>query len=399
MFRCHNCTLLSLIYRAYDLSATYQLTKLNWMDGGARFEISVKEPPDTTKEQFSLMLQNLLAERFRVAIHREKKAMQVYNLVVAKGGPKFKEMVEESEESVDERPPSLGSGGGPDLDKDGFYIVPKGARGCKGCILVAEGEKARIYAETMQQLAGVLSGELERPVLDSTRLTGKYDIRSPFVACTGHWLCPSLSMSARTVEELANFFVLEIERGIEGTDIRSGVIKVATDHEGVTPFLKKALRVAAPASKATGVPITTHTYAADRTGERQAEIFEAEGLNPAMVCLGHCDDTDDMSYLRDLLKRGGARGAPETLSWQQRAQCIKKLVDAGFCKSDVLVQRLVLWTSMAGAGAMEAMEKMNPDGMLFNTRKTIPYLRQLGVTDQQIRLITVENPRRFFGGV
>ena len=229
------------------------------------------------------------------------------------------------------------------------------------------------------------------------------------VACTGHWLAPSSSMSARTVEELANFFVLEIERGIEGTDIRPGVIKVATDHEGVTPFLEKALRAAARASKATGIPVTTHTYAADRTGEMQAEIFEAEGLNPAMVCLGHCDDTDDVGYLTGLLKRGytigmdhltwGTRGAPETLSWQQRAQCIKKLIDAGFNNKMFLSNDWYFGTSIAGAGAMEAMEKVNPDGMLFNTRKTIPYLKQLGVTDQQIRLITIENPRRFFGGV
>jgi predicted metal-dependent phosphotriesterase family hydrolase len=40
---------------------------------------------------------------------------------------------------------------------------------------------------------------------------------------------------------------------------------------------------------------------------------------------------------------------------------------------------------------------MNPDGMLLNTRKTIPYLEQLGVTKQQLRTITVDNPRRFFG--
>src|SRR5215470_1915058 len=61
------------------------------------------------------------------------------------------------------------------------------------------------------------------------------------VASTGHWLYPSLSMAARTVDELAEFFALEIERGIDGTGIKPGVIKVATDHEGATPFLEKAL--------------------------------------------------------------------------------------------------------------------------------------------------------------
>jgi phosphotriesterase-related protein len=134
------------------------------------------------------------------------------------------------------------------------------------------------------------------------------------VACTGHWLSPSLSMAARTADELAEFFILEIERGIEGTDIKPGVIKVATDQEGVTPFLEGALRAAARASKTTGVPVTTHTYAAGRIGEKQADIFESEGLNPVAVCLGHCDDSDDMGYLTGLLKRGYTIGM-DHLTW------------------------------------------------------------------------------------
>lgn len=231
------------------------------------------------------------------------------------------------------------------------------------------------------------------------------------VACTGHWLAPSLSMGARSTEELAEFFVLEIERGIEGTDIKPGVIKVATDHEGVTPFLEKALRAAARASKATGIPVTTHTYAADRIGEKQADIFEAEGLNPAMVCLGHCDDSDDMGYLTGLVKRGytigmdhltwGTSQATEanakTLSWQQRTRNVKTLIDAGFAKQLFLSNDWYFGISIAGTGAMEILEQRNPDGMLFNTRNTIPYLKQLGVTAEQIRTITVENPRHFFG--
>jgi phosphotriesterase-related protein len=233
------------------------------------------------------------------------------------------------------------------------------------------------------------------------------------VACTGHWLSPSLSMAARTVEELTDFFVLEIERGIEGTDVRPGVIKVAADHEGVTPFLERALRAAARASKATGVPVTTHTYAADRIGEKQADIFESEGLSPASVCLGHCDDTDDMGYLAGLVKRGytigmdhltwgsaAAKAAnPQVLSYQERAQCVKKLVDAGFGNHLFLSNDWYFGASVFATGAMDANEKANPDGMLFTTRKVIPYLKQIGITEQQIRTMTVENPRRFFGGV
>jgi hypothetical protein len=41
-------------------------------------------------------------------------------------------------------------------------------------------------------------------------------------------------------------------------------------------------------------------------------------------------------------------------------------------------------------------EKVNPDGLLFTIRKTIPYLKQLDVSEQQIQAIAVENPKRFF---
>jgi len=302
------------------------------------------------------------------------------------------------------------------------------------------------------------------------------------IACTGHWLIPALSMEARTANELGDFFTLEIERGLEGTGIKPGVIKVATDRDGVTPFLDRALRAAARASKATGVPVTTHTYAQARIAEKQAAIFEEEGLNPAMVCLGHCDDSDDMAYLTGLVKRGytigmdhltwgpdepssgqtGGAGAPGSvcepgscaanappsfrakqadafssrfipvklsaggernlsvsarrslddrdpessnqnaaagpLSWQRRAQSIKTLVDAGFAKQIFLSNDWYFGISIAPTGFMQTKDKQNPDGILFTNRKIIPYLKQIGLTDQQIRTMTVDNPKRFFGG-
>src|SRR6266849_7631606 len=69
------------------------------------------------------------------------------------------------------------------------------------------------------------------------------------VPCTEHWLDPSWSMKQRTIEELAQFFIREIQVGIEGTGIKAGVIKVANDIEGITPFGATLLRAAARASK------------------------------------------------------------------------------------------------------------------------------------------------------
>lgn len=233
------------------------------------------------------------------------------------------------------------------------------------------------------------------------------------VPCTGHWLHPALSISSRTMEELADFFVREIDRGIEDTDIKAGVIKVAT--EEMTPVREKILRAAARASKATGVPIETHSMAAIRGGEQQAEIFESEGLDPAMVSIGHSDHSTDLDYLMGLVKRGYTismdhfplgvvpPGQTQTEAmapslWPAKAERVKKLVDAGFANKIFLSNDWLFADSAFPTGTAAMLDKINPDGMLFLTRKVIPKLKELGVSDQAIRTMTVDNPRRFFGG-
>jgi predicted metal-dependent phosphotriesterase family hydrolase len=75
------------------------------------------------------------------------------------------------------------------------------------------------------------------------------------------------------------------------------------------------------------------------------------------------------------------------------------LVDGGFGDRVFLSNDWFFGLAIAPTGAMEAMEKNNPDGNLFVTRKVIPYLKQIGVSEQAIRTMTVDNPKRFFGGV
>src|ERR1039458_6380226 len=84
-----NIDLFSLVTLAYGINA-YQLAGPDWLPA-ARFDITAKLPPATNREQYRLMLQNLLAERFKLAVHRDKKEGQAFDLVVAKNGPKLKE--------------------------------------------------------------------------------------------------------------------------------------------------------------------------------------------------------------------------------------------------------------------------------------------------------------------
>jgi phosphotriesterase-related protein len=233
------------------------------------------------------------------------------------------------------------------------------------------------------------------------------------IACTGHWLDESNAMSARTVEELADFFVREIEVGIEGTDIKAGVIKVANGAT-ITPFGEKLLRAASRASKATGVPITTHSPATERMGEKQAVIFENEGLSPSSVCIGHSDNSAAdyrMGLIKrgyylgmDNLPRGGAAPAaapaqqPAPLTFDQRMAAIKDLVDAGFAERVQLGSDHSLGMALQPTAANAARLAQNPDGILFVTRKVVPALKAIGLSEQAIRTMTVDAPRRFFDG-
>jgi uncharacterized protein (TIGR03435 family) len=84
-----NATLKELVEGAYALE-NYQVTGgTGWIDS-ARFDVQAKPASTTTREQLLLMLRPLLADRFKLAFHRETKELPVYALVVAKGGPKFK---------------------------------------------------------------------------------------------------------------------------------------------------------------------------------------------------------------------------------------------------------------------------------------------------------------------
>jgi phosphotriesterase-related protein len=206
--------------------------------------------------------------------------------------------------------------------------------------------------------------------------------------------------------DLRDFFIREIEQGIDGTQVKAGVIKVASLEKDLTELEERALRAAARASKATGVPIQTHTRANLRNGEKQATIFEAEGVDPARVSLGHSDDTDDMDYFLGLAKRGYTLGMDHVhrgLSaqfkppFEKRVDCIKRLIDAGFAGRVFLSQDAESCGELLPAAAQDGRVKIDPpDGMLFVSERLIPRLRQIGVSEQDIRTITIENPRRFF---
>jgi uncharacterized protein (TIGR03435 family) len=115
-------------------------------------------PPDTQKEQFQLMMQKLLAERFHLAVHHETRNFPGYELVVAKGGPKLKETVVKPTAGVtDGLPPPPPQG----IGKDGFPIG-KGMGTSEGAF------RMRAEAESMAEFATFLGGMIGQALGDET---------------------------------------------------------------------------------------------------------------------------------------------------------------------------------------------------------------------------------------
>ena len=274
----------------------------------------------------------------------------------------------------------------------------------EGTINKAVTEFKQAYSEGLRTIVDVTTIDLGRDIRMLEQVSRESGIN--IICATGTWRdIPRVFWSA-TPDMIAPLYIREIEEGIEGTGIKAAIIKVANDVGGVTPEGEIVLRAAARAQKATGVPISTHTWAPERVGEQQVRIFEDEGVDLNRVYVGHSNDTTDTGYLIGLLEKGvwigldrypGGR-MPGTPDWEGRTDTIKKLIDAGFGHRIMLGHDWSVTLSIASLQIQEDRQRYNPDGYLFITRRVLPRLRELGATEKQISQIMVDNPRRFFEG-
>ena len=175
-----NFTLLQLITKAYDVKA-YQVQGLSWMTPmSQRFDIVANLPAGATKEQVPQMLQQLLAERFKLVVHSDNKEQKVYALVVAKGGAKMKETP--APVAADGTAPNPAVTGSSSVtinqSKSGASEVSNGTGMRQKMIPSADGKSIRfeISKATMPLLAEGLSPLVDRPIVDMTELKGDYEV-------------------------------------------------------------------------------------------------------------------------------------------------------------------------------------------------------------------------------
>ena len=145
-----------------------QIEGPDWL-GQARFDLAATIPADGSAAQLEGMLQSLLADRFKMTMHREKKEFPVYALGVARGGAKLQPSAAGPEPVTTEKQPEVnvaagGSSAGVGADLGG------------GSSFMLGNNRLEVKKLTMTDFAEVLTRFVDRAVINETGLTGKYDV-------------------------------------------------------------------------------------------------------------------------------------------------------------------------------------------------------------------------------
>jgi phosphotriesterase-related protein len=262
---------------------------------------------------------------------------------------------------------------------------------------IAERKMADLYRRGIRAIVDLTTVDLGRDIDLIVGVARRSRVH--IVVATGVWWMPQRYFGAHGVDAVAELFVRDITQGIGNSGVKAAIIKCATDTAGVTPVIENVLRASARAQKATGVPISTHTWAAGRTGEAQQAIFAQEGVDLSRVIIGHSGDSDDLRYLRGLMERGSTIGMDRFglenfLPTAKRVEVLARLCAEGYAARMVLSHDANCWTDMV----TEDEKRRTRPLWHYNhiSDDILPALRKAGVKEDQIEQMLVRNPQSIF---
>ncbi len=220
--------------------------------------------------------------------------------------------------------------------------------------------------------------------------TGFYHVDEPFL----FWW---------EIDDIVDQLIPEVEEGIQGTDIKPGVIKCASDTE-ITSTNEKLLRVAARLHKKSGLPVITHSSSDYKNGIPQLEILLDEGVSPSKLVIGHCGDTTDLVYLETLLASGcyiglDRFGIEEILPTDSRIDTCVDLLEKGYEDQIVISHDYSVCIDWFAQEKL-TRKRLDRDALWsFHhiLMDIIPRLIDKGVTEKQIKKLTIGNPMKILG--
>lgn len=206
-------------------------------------------------------------------------------------------------------------------------------------------------------------------------------------------------LNAAVPDPMVDMFVRDITEGIAGTGVRAGLLKCAIDREGMTDGVARVMRAVARAHHATGTPITVHTHPGSQNGLAVRKLLcDEEGVDPHRVVLGHSGDTTDADHLSELADAGFVLGMDRfglnaQTTFENRADIVVELCRRGFAGNMVLSHDAACYIDWMDPNVRPLLTQWH---YLHIEQDVLPYLREHGVTDEQIDTMLVDTPRRYF---
>ena len=195
-------------------------------------------------------------------------------------------------------------------------------------------------------------------------------------------------------DEIAEELVRDVSVGIDGTDVRAGLLgEIGAHFTWVSPVEERVFRAVARAHRRTGVTIATHALNSP-VGLDQLDILREEGVDPRRVIVGHCQSYPHHAYHAELARRGAfvsfdRLGVTNPYEHERMVELVLELLRAGL-GAHVLFSQDVCWRSdyvaYGGRGYAYVLTGLREE------------LRGLGVSEEQFQQIVVENPRRALTG-
>jgi predicted metal-dependent phosphotriesterase family hydrolase len=198
----------------------------------------------------------------------------------------------------------------------------------------------------------------------------------------------------RSVDELADELVAEITHGVGESGIRPGIIgEIGTDKPWLSPAEERVHRAVARAARRTGLAITTHAVMS-AVGLAQLQVFDDEGTDLSRVVIGHADSYPVLDHYLEIIRRGasiefdflGMSFTPAERHGEGRIiELLCELVAGGHADR-ILLSQDVCHDSQ--------LERYDGNGYVYLSETFLPRLRAAGVSEPDIEMITVANPRR-----
>ncbi|MCL6437007.1 MAG: phosphotriesterase-related protein [Rubrobacteraceae bacterium] len=204
--------------------------------------------------------------------------------------------------------------------------------------------------------------------------------------------------------EIYEMMLREVTGGIADTGIKAGVIKLASSKDRITDYEAMFFRAGARVQRETGVPIITHTQEGTAAPD-QAELLISEGADPRRIQIGHMDGNTDISYHLATLEHGvniafdrfGLQGLVGMPPDEMRLACVVGLLGLGHTDSILLSHDTVNHWLGRPLSFPEEVQKLVANWHITHLfENVVPRMKKAGITDEQIRTIFEENPRRLF---